>query len=678
MRALILAVVLLVVPGLAHAQVKTTSAVDSLGRSKKTIRAPSFIATQDPAGPTTLTNSPISTPYSVTAKYLHATDPASASTLLGPLYLGTLAAGEVSAASVTATGTTKAATVAARAAREVWVTDFSGIDPTGATSSTAAIIAAQARASTVGAVLRIPKGTYRVDAGSITLAGNVVGDGADQVIFDVYGAGTSVVWNGGQGGKLEGLTLRSKEAGQSGLVVRSGTGVEVKRLRILDFDGTCLRIGLTGVAGVYFADVSYVECNDSAGRYGQIGVLVDSGVASSNANQFRNLFVKGGWRTYYDVRGNSNTFTGCDAEPNSSLTTVSEVIRFAGTGNHFQNLYLEPVGATKPDTYFRFESTANQNELRGIYSSSGGQEIDPRLADSGIGNDAVFAPVLDNFIQGVGRNVSGANLVANADLVATRSADGSPSGWYTFDPVAGATLTREADPDGTYMLKVDVTSAFYGFTQYLSTHQPTVRHTYGPTLPVAYFRGKTVSCTVEAKSTTAGCGNVKLNGAGAMRTLGTGAWERLAISTRISQATTEIPFQLRTDANSVAKTCTVWFRKPVCVLGREAPLYAPRPLADTGARMAGRFALHEPVTFTDGDTTPSVADGNFFTFANTTGITVTALDGGVAGQEVVLFDPGANTTLANNASIVTATGANRAMGTVPHRLIFDGSKWREF
>jgi hypothetical protein len=51
----------------------------------------------------------------------------------------------------------------------------------------------------------------------------------------------------------------------------------------------------------------------------------------------------------------------------------------------------------------------------------------------------------------------------------------------------------------------------------------------------------------------------------------------------------------------------------------------------------------------------------------------------VAGQEIKILTTTANTTLVNGATLVTTTGANKALTSgVVYKLIYDGTKWWEF
>ncbi|TJV27687.1 MAG: hypothetical protein E5Y16_26845 [Mesorhizobium sp.] len=82
-------------------------------------------------------------------------------------------------------------------------------------------------------------------------------------------------------------------------------------------------------------------------------------------------------------------------------------------------------------------------------------------------------------------------------------------------------------------------------------------------------------------------------------------------------------------------------------------------------------------TFTDLDTTPSVAGGRRFKASNTVATTITALDGGFEGQEVTVVFTTANTTvdftgttLKGNAGVDWVPAANDHM-----TCVFDGANW---
>lgn len=84
------------------------------------------------------------------------------------------------------------------------------------------------------------------------------------------------------------------------------------------------------------------------------------------------------------------------------------------------------------------------------------------------------------------------------------------------------------------------------------------------------------------------------------------------------------------------------------------------------------------VTFTDGDTTPSVADSNIFMTDNTSSTTITILDDGIRGQEVTILIGDDVTTFVHSNSFQLAGSTNWSPnnGDVL-RLIYDGSVWRE-
>lgn len=83
------------------------------------------------------------------------------------------------------------------------------------------------------------------------------------------------------------------------------------------------------------------------------------------------------------------------------------------------------------------------------------------------------------------------------------------------------------------------------------------------------------------------------------------------------------------------------------------------------------------ITFTDGDTTPSVLDEAYFVTANTGATTITDFDDGVAGQQIVVEVGDANTTvdftgsgLKGNAGVDWSPGSGDFM-----RCIYNGADW---
>lgn len=84
------------------------------------------------------------------------------------------------------------------------------------------------------------------------------------------------------------------------------------------------------------------------------------------------------------------------------------------------------------------------------------------------------------------------------------------------------------------------------------------------------------------------------------------------------------------------------------------------------------------VTFADGDTTPSVANGNVFKTSNSSATTVTGFDDGSAGQVITVIFMDNNTTLDHSATL-------RLEGSVDWsppaysviNLVYDGSGWFE-
>lgn len=77
---------------------------------------------------------------------------------------------------------------------------------------------------------------------------------------------------------------------------------------------------------------------------------------------------------------------------------------------------------------------------------------------------------------------------------------------------------------------------------------------------------------------------------------------------------------------------------------------------DDGQTTTPRVDRH--VTFTDADTTPTVAAGNFFTANNTGATSITTFDDGIEFQAIEVRFANSNTTLVDGATLQLAGGAN--------------------
>lgn len=82
------------------------------------------------------------------------------------------------------------------------------------------------------------------------------------------------------------------------------------------------------------------------------------------------------------------------------------------------------------------------------------------------------------------------------------------------------------------------------------------------------------------------------------------------------------------------------------------------------------------VSRSKGVTTPSVANLNMLVFVNTSALSVTNFTGGFDGMVLKLLGDG-NTTIVNNASIVTNTGANKLLGLHIYELVSYANVWYE-
>jgi hypothetical protein len=92
---------------------------------------------------------------------------------------------------------------------------------------------------------------------------------------------------------------------------------------------------------------------------------------------------------------------------------------------------------------------------------------------------------------------------------------------------------------------------------------------------------------------------------------------------------------------------------------------------------AGRVPVEgAPVTFTDADTTPTVAGSRVFLTANTGATSITTFDDSVNGQEITVIAGDNNTTIVAGANMKTVGGANIVLTTDDAvRFVRAGSNW---
>lgn len=103
-------------------------------------------------------------------------------------------------------------------------------------------------------------------------------------------------------------------------------------------------------------------------------------------------------------------------------------------------------------------------------------------------------------------------------------------------------------------------------------------------------------------------------------------------------------------------------------------------LGSLGKALAPLFSAVESVnTFANGATTPSIFGSNVWKATNTVGTVITNFLDGTPGKRFQVWSTTANTTITNNANIVTKSGANIVMTATDIRdfLTVDGALWRE-
>jgi hypothetical protein len=580
---------------------------------------------------------------------------------------------------IVATGTTRANSAASRAAREVWVTDFTGIDPTGASSSTAAMKAASDLAVANGSTLRFPAGTFILDATLATTNIDVRGEGPEKTIVWFYGTGDAARFYTAKGNSFSGIRFVSKAAGQNGLHV-DGEFPRVDRVRLEEFDGTALDLDVA-----FYSDVRNVNIRNITTQ-GTKGVHVLWAV-----NVLEGVVVTGRFTTMVHLAGNKNRFLRGNVNPDTRSGGVTDPFLVDGVHNEIRGTYYELVtGSGTPTHLISFGANSKANTVSDMYFASlidtgGGVHsgvIDTlgRIVDAGFANEVSTKPLGSNY-QVFPSDVSSQNLLPNAGFDAWYPGTTVPYGWTNM--AATGILTRETTTQCGSRTSLKVTGADENIAIGGFVTTPTASYGSLEQIPIEYLRGKVVAARVTVKSSYAATGNLRImaNGTGTATAssgnhTGGGGCEVLTAMLRVPDDATQLGVQLRSNAvTGVAKlTGDMWFSEPMLVVGTVLPHYSPRPLTDAVAQMAGPFAFAPAATFSGA--TPSVAGGNVFKAPP--GVTITNFTNGKQSQEIVIWDPTSTSTLANNATIATASGAATALTAKPRRLILDGTVWREF
>lgn len=540
----------------------------------------------------------------------------------------------------------------------------------GVADDTAAFQAAIGAAGAPSAATRrvtVPKGTYNITSGLTSLTYvSLIGDGSKLTALKFYGSGWAVSCMSPI--EVSGFSVASMSQGQSGVLIKNGTGVRVRDILITDFDTTGFQLGTTG-GGVYFADVDYVELNNSIVS-GVTALRIDGGsIPASNSNICRNIFAKGRWATYYDLHGNSNIIIGSTAEPNNSALPVSEVYHFRGSGNKVIGPYVEPVGATIPAVFFRFAATAQGCRAEGVHWTATDYSTYSKIADLGTNNEVSVNQIGFNFTPSPGSKGSQDNLLFNAGFYNLKPT-GLPAGWSLgFGSTGTATRDTTTIRGGPYSMKLEC-----------SATKATIYATATP----GKLKSQTIHVGVWCWSATPGFGAVKVQAGGSLvggfPHSGSGTWEFLTASVRAESSPAEAKISLQSNKDNLNSTGVCYFSEPILVVGNEIPQAAmPRQLNDVEANLAGRLTWNAPATLEVNSPTPNVSEGNFFKEANTSATTITNFAGGVAGQEIKILVGSANTTVAHNANIQTKSVADIPLTvSAVYKFINDGQKWFEY
>ena len=507
----------------------------------------------------------------------------------------------------------------------------------GVHDDTSAIMSAlNSRAS----IVILPPGIYKTSSElNITAGKSLRGVGAESTVIKYNGdGGFGIRLNSGE---VRGLSLVADKKGQSGVYI-VGIHPALKHVEIHEFDQVALRLGTAGKGGAYFADIENVMILNKDNQ-GVTGVLVDGlFIPNSNANSFRNVFVKGKFTTMVHLRGNNNSWYGGDTEWNTSGTGVEDVWLVDGSGNNIVGPYLEAGGkGIPPKRVFRFTAKANSNTVRDIYAQFVTDNFSVTTVDEGFGNEIDFRPKA-YYLPFPGENMGLANLIPNSQFKSWT--EEGPVGWIE----KGGTFEKEniVLKGAEHSLKTTAKLNNPAITCYIAGHKSSITD-----LPIGRFQGNTVTAGVWVKTNKKGMGNLKIladgKGGGSFGRdthSGDDTWQFLTAIAKVPNDASYLAVELRGFASGIGFG-EVYFSEPILVEGIHLPLPTPATLNDSYAKMSGPLIFNHPIIFINGMEQPSVRDGNVFKTDNSEATKISGFQEGRAGQEITVIVDDSNTTI---------------------------------
>lgn len=607
-----------------------------------------------------------------------------------------------------------------------WLRNYSRLDVTyfgatgnGSTDDTTAI--QRAITASKGKVLYFPNGTYKITSHLYfdnvgiegeSARGSSASDGGVEIAY--YGtdnmAMTLISRMGNGGMTWKSFRVKAYVSGKGGVAVM-GEHPYVKDVRIVGFDTFGFRAGLgtegtvvPWVAlpasgrgyGTYYGtfDGVHVENTTITGANATLGILVDGqiggGTAQSNANTFRNCVVKGRWNEHVRIYGTSNSWWGGNTEIHTTVAQPQYVYNLYGLNARVRDVYFElPNGQTlTTGKLVRFDANAWSCDVRGLHVQTDANSIpnaSAAIENLGTNCNLEWEPLGYNYPSSPADN-GRQNLIHNSQFRIWDTT--KPKYWH----INSGTWSRVSPPSSASLpvtrgIKYAVQSTASGsrFNLLCAVYSTSPAGHESPNqVSIDQLRGQTVTASVWVYSDTAGVGNIQIytgsTQVGSPVISAANTWQRLTVVARIDDTANLVGLQLRSDNDGANKTGTVTFADPSMYIGSESGRNEPRAVNDGIAQMFGPLVIAPPQTFTDGDTTPSVDDGNIFNATNTGATTITAFDDGRPGQIIYVQPTNGNTTLKNNSFIGTTTGADKALssGVVYKLMLINGAKWIEF